>query len=57
MKGMIKPGMGGYFAYFWDDEKKEWVTLNWFFTRFGAKMAIKRVARKRDPRIIEVFEV
>lgn len=58
MKGMIKPGMcGGYIAYFWDEEEEEWVMLDWFFTKFGAKRAIKRVARKGDPRVGEVFEV
>lgn len=54
---MIKPGMCGYFAYFGDEETRDWVTLNWFFTKFGAKRAIKRVARKGDPRVGEVFEV
>ena len=54
---MIESDMGGYCAYFWDEEEKRWVMLSWSSTRLGAKRAIKRVARKGDPRVGEVFEV
>lgn len=57
MKGKIEPGnTGGWYAYYWDEEKNKWVLIFWYLTKFMAKRAIKRLAKRKNMQE-EVFEV